>query len=92
MLSKTQEQAIDDKKKVLRQLMADYKAMLKLPWSAIKPKDPALVDIIHQLDAWATEAKTKADSELDDSVKVMVFLHEFNVYVRIKEYIEKQLS
>ncbi len=92
MLSREQEDQFREKQTLLAQLKADYKVMFRLLWSKVSRKDPALIDMLAQLDTWGNDAKNKADTELDDSVKVMVYLHEANVYFKLKKYIDSQLS
>lgn len=91
MLSRNQQQKIDDTKKVLNQLKSDFKALSKIPWPVVSKKDPSLIDLLNTLDNWYKNAKELADSATDP-VQAMVYLHEANSYARIMSYINRQLS
>jgi hypothetical protein len=91
-LSHQQEQDIHDKRTVLDRLKLAYKAILHIPLEKVDKKNLALIDMLAQLDAWENDVRVKANTELDDSVKVMVYLHEANVYNKIKTYLDRQLS
>ncbi len=92
MLSREQEQKLDDTRKHLAQIKSEFKALIGIPWKKIEPNDPALLDLTSTLQSWYNEAKNKADTELDDPIKTMVYLREANTYDKIMSYIDKQLS
>lgn len=91
MLSKQQESNLHDRHVILDQLKLSFKKILHIPFKKVDKKEPALIDMLAQLDAWEKDVRNKANTELDDSVKVMVYLHEANVYFIVKEYISRQL-